>query len=54
MPSQTANDWAIYITKVIEAAQQDGYPVWIQNECCGCSKMNLNVGEFGEAVELSW
>ena len=45
MPEQTDKDWSIYISNVIEAAEADGHSVWIQNDCCGCSSMNLVIGQ---------
>lgn len=36
-------EWAFKISELIKEAEADGWSVWIENECCGCSRMDLVV-----------
>ena len=38
------------IKNAIQHAEDDGYTVEIENECCGCSKMYLILTGDGETV----
>jgi len=51
-PKYTAQEWADRIRAVASEAEADGYAVWIDNACCGCSKMTLQVGEGNESARV--
>jgi hypothetical protein len=54
------DEWAFKISELIKEAEADGFMVCIDNECCGCSGMNLMVGRFDreefkfEGVNVDW
>lgn len=52
MSERTAQEWADYIMAAINAANADGVPVSMCNNCCNCSDITLDVGEYGQIVEL--
>ena len=42
----TKEEHAKAITDAIEAAEADGFETTIENECCGCSRMTLEVDDI--------
>lgn len=51
-PKRTADQWAVILRSTIDAAEKDGHDVWIKNDCCGCSRMTLEVGSETEHVRV--
>jgi hypothetical protein len=51
-PKRTADQWAVILRSTIDAAEKDGHDVWINNDCCGCSRMTLEVGSETEHVRV--
>lgn len=43
----TQEEHRIAIREAIRAAELDGFEVAIMNECCGCSRMSLEIGPAG-------
>lgn len=41
--TQTMKDHVQLIQEVIKAAEVDGFDVTIENGCCGCSRMTLEI-----------
>jgi hypothetical protein len=39
--ARTGTEHAARIMAVIAEAEADGFEVWIRNDCCGCSNMDL-------------
>jgi hypothetical protein len=51
-PKRTPQQWAVILRSTIDAAEKDGHDVWINNDCCGCSRMTLEVGSGTEHVRV--
>jgi hypothetical protein len=41
--AQILRDHAMIIKSAIDNAETDGFDVTLENECCGCSKMTLEI-----------
>jgi hypothetical protein len=51
-PKLPADQWALMLRTTIDAAEKDGHDVRINNDCCGCSRMTLEVGSETEHVRV--
>lgn len=56
----TAEDWADQISALLATATLDGHEVYIGNDCCGCSAMDLYIiadkplDQTVREVKISW
>jgi hypothetical protein len=41
--AQTQRDHAMIIKSAVDNAEADGFDVTLENGCCGCSKMTLEI-----------